>query len=77
MTTKDWRKVFNQLKEKPVILRKYIKNNAPKKRSTGVSVSARCTNCGRYGSHISKYGLHLCRHCFREMALKIGFKKYM
>lgn len=76
MTIKDWRKAFKQLKAKPVILKKYMKHNAPKKRSTGRTVTSKCLNCGRYGGHINKYGLNLCRHCFREMAVKIGFKKY-
>ena len=26
---------------------------------------------------VRKYGLNLCRQCFREVAEKIGFKKYM
>ena len=36
----------------------------------------RCRRCGRYGAVIRKYGLYYCRHCFREVAEKIGFKKY-
>ena len=76
MTIKDWRKAFIQLKAKPAKMKKYMKHNAPKKRSTGMTVSSRCDNCGRYGGHISMYGLNMCRHCFREMAVKIGFKKY-
>jgi ribosomal protein S14 len=76
MTIKDWRKAFVQLKAKPAKMKKYMKHNAPKKRSTGMSVGSKCENCGRYGGHISKYGLSLCRHCFREIAVKIGFKKY-
>jgi len=76
MTIKDWRKAFVQLKAKPAKMKKYIKHNAPKKRRTGMAVSARCENCGRFGGHISKYGLNLCRHCFREIAVDIGFKKY-
>lgn len=75
MTVGDWRKTFKQLKAKPAKLRKYIKHNAPKKRSTGVTVK-RCVRCGRYRGHISKYELNLCRHCFREIATKIGFKKF-
>ena len=75
MTTGDWRKVFKQLKAKPAKLKKYIKHNAPKKRTTGIT-QVRCIQCGRFGGHISKYGLDLCRHCFREIAPKIGFKKY-
>lgn len=75
MTVSDWRKAFKQLKAKPAKLRKYIKHNAPKKRSTGIN-NMKCGRCGRVRGHISKYGLHLCRHCFRELAPKIGFKKY-
>ncbi|HDD70827.1 MAG TPA: 30S ribosomal protein S14 [Candidatus Woesearchaeota archaeon] len=75
MTVSDWRKTFKQLKAKPAKLRKYIKHNAPKKRSVGVTTT-RCARCGRYRSHISKYGIDLCRQCFREVATKIGFKKF-
>jgi len=35
-----------------------------------------CRRCGSYGPVIRKYGLKLCRHCFREVAEKLGFKKY-
>ncbi len=35
-----------------------------------------CRRCGQYGPVIQKYGLMLCRHCFREVAPKLGFKKY-
>lgn len=75
MTTKNWKKAFKQLKVKPVILKKYIKHNAPKKRTTGMALK-RCKRCGRFGGHISKYNLELCRCCFRETATKIGFHKY-
>lgn len=75
MTTSNYNKVFKQLKIKPVKLAKYKKHNAPKKRTTGISLK-RCVRCGRFGAHIKKYGLGLCRHCFREIATKIGFKKY-
>jgi len=75
MTTSDYKKVFKQLKNKPIKLKKYIKHNAPKKRSTG-ELLKKCRRCGRTGAHISKYNLELCRQCFREIATKIGFKKY-
>lgn len=75
MTIKDWKKTFKQLKAKPIALQKYIKHNAPKERSTGFS-KKRCVRCGRFGAHISKYGLELCRCCFREIAMNIGFKKF-
>jgi small subunit ribosomal protein S14 len=75
MTASDYRKVFKQLKSKPVKLKKYMKHNSPKKRSCGENLW-RCRRCGRTGGHIKKYGIGLCRQCFREIATKIGFKKY-
>ena len=75
MTTSDYRKIFKQLKAKQVVLKKFLKHNAPKERSCGINLK-RCIRCGRTRGHIRKYGLNLCRQCFREIATKIGFKKY-
>lgn len=75
MTTSNYTKVFKQLRNKPVKLAKFKKHNAPKKRSHGV-FARRCKRCGSTRAHIQKYGLHLCRRCFRDIAFKIGFKKY-
>ena len=75
MTASNYKKVFKQLKAKPAKLKKYTKHNAPKKRSCGKNLKV-CRRCGRKGGHIDKYGLDLCRQCFREIATKIGFKKY-
>ncbi len=75
MTTSNHNKVYKQLRVKPVILKKYKKHNAPKKRTTGVSLRT-CRRCGRVGAHIRKYSLQMCRHCFREIAEEMGFKKY-
>jgi ribosomal protein S14 len=75
MTTSDHKKVFKQLKVKPVKLKKYIKHNSPKERCFGKK-SKVCKLCGRHSAHISKYDLNICRTCFRETATKIGFKKY-
>ncbi len=36
----------------------------------------KCQHCGRYGHVYQIYKLKLCRRCFRELAPKIGFKKY-
>ena len=74
MTTSDYKKVFKQLKAKPVKLAKYKKHNAPKPRTTGMNFK-HCRRCGRTGAHIDMYGLDLCRLCFREVATQIGFKK--
>jgi SSU ribosomal protein S14P len=35
-----------------------------------------CVRCGRKRSIVRRYGMHLCRACFREIAKDIGFKKY-
>lgn len=75
MTVSDWKKIFKQLKNKPVKLAKFLKHNKPKQRKFGIA-SKKCERCGRFGGHISSYGLNLCRQCFREIAEQIGFKKY-
>ncbi|MEK6853082.1 MAG: 30S ribosomal protein S14 [Nanoarchaeota archaeon] len=75
MTTSDYKKAFTQLDHKPVKKAKYLKFNSPKKRSCGVALR-KCRNCGRTRGHINKYGLNICRQCFREMALGLGFKKF-
>ncbi|PIN70501.1 30S ribosomal protein S14 [Candidatus Woesearchaeota archaeon CG11_big_fil_rev_8_21_14_0_20_43_8] len=67
--------MLGQLKGKPAIYKKYIKENAPKDRSCGIA-RIRCRRCGRHRGHIKKYGLGLCRQCFGEIAQKIGFKQY-
>lgn len=75
MTAKNWSKVFNQVKHKKTKLAKVIKFNKPKDRKMGIA-KVKCRNCGRRGAHVSKYGLHVCRQCFRDIARSIGFKKY-
>ena len=75
MTTKSYTKVFKQLKSKPVKLAKVKKHNAPKLRSCG-KAQGKCRRCGSSRAHIQKYGLKLCRKCFREIAKSIGFRKY-
>ncbi len=75
MSYSNYKKPFKQLKAKPLKLKKYIKHNAPKERSCGRSLKP-CSRCGRIGGHVAKYGLNLCRQCFRDIASKIGFKKY-
>ncbi|MBI2651654.1 30S ribosomal protein S14 [Candidatus Woesearchaeota archaeon] len=75
MTYSNYRKALKQLKVKPVKLKKFLKHNSPKKRSCGIALKP-CGRCGRIRAHISSYGLHLCRQCFREIATSLGFKKY-
>ena len=75
MTTSDYKKVFRQLKAKPTKLKKFLKHNKPKDRSCGIALR-HCRRCNRTGGHIRKYGVGLCRQCFREIATSLGFKKY-
>lgn len=75
MTASDWRKTLKQLERKPAVMQKFLKHSKPKDRKMGIA-KMKCEKCGRFGAHISSYGLHLCRHCFREIAEEIGFKKY-
>ena len=75
MTASDWRKITKQLKNKPAVLKKFLKHNKPKNRKFGVA-AFKCEVCGKFGSRVSSYNLNLCRHCFRELAVELGFKKY-
>lgn len=36
----------------------------------------KCRFCGNARAVIRKYGLHICRRCFREVAERINFRKY-
>jgi len=75
MTAGSYKKVFKQLKNKPAKLKKFLKHNAPKRRTFGIN-SKPCRVCGRLGAHIQKYDIQLCRQCFRDYAARLGFKKY-
>ena len=75
MSTSNWKKAFTQLDEKPDIKKKYIKHNSPKKRAHGIATRA-CKLCGSHRAMISKYGLNVCRKCFRQNAQDLGFKQY-
>ncbi|MHA1521989.1 MAG: 30S ribosomal protein S14 [Promethearchaeota archaeon] len=35
-----------------------------------------CRRCGSHRGLIRRYGLDICRRCFREVARNMGFKKY-
>jgi small subunit ribosomal protein S14 len=35
-----------------------------------------CRRCERTEGLVSKYGIFLCRQCFREIARSMGFRKY-
>ncbi len=36
----------------------------------------KCKVCGNVRGLIRKYGLHVCRRCFREVAEHMNFRKY-
>ncbi|KAK0556363.1 40S ribosomal protein S29 [Tilletia horrida] len=40
------------------------------------SMLIHCRVCGNQGGIIRKYGLDICRQCFREKSDSIGFAKY-
>jgi len=75
MTSSDYRKMLKQLEMKPVKMKKFLKHNSSKTRRFG-KATKRCTICGNPRGHIKKYGLDLCRRCFRLNAVKLGFKKF-
>ncbi|PWY99424.1 putative RPS29B-ribosomal protein S29.e.B [Testicularia cyperi] len=45
----------------------------PRKNAKG---ARQCRVCANQGGIIRKYGLDICRQCFRERADQIGFKKF-
>jgi len=51
------------------------KYRPPKERKYGKG-SRQCRICGTHEAIIRKYKLLICRRCFREVAEKLGFKKY-
>jgi len=75
MTTSNWQKAFKQLDAKPVVKQKFIKHNAKKVRTCG-KTTVQCVSCGSFRAINGKYGLNLCRKCFRDFAQTLGFKKY-
>ena len=77
MTTSDPNKMLKQLVKKPQKMRRFKKYNLSKPRSCGRQKS-KCERCGRtgVGGFVGQYNLRYCRCCFREIATKLGFKKY-
>ena len=75
MTVSSYKKMLKQLSSKPAIMARYLKHNKPKARKIGKGIK-QCENCLNTRGHIAKYGINMCRKCFREYAIKLGFKKY-
>jgi small subunit ribosomal protein S14 len=64
-----------QIEEKPTKLARFMKFNRPKDRKFGRNAFP-CRRCGKTEGVINKYGIRYCRQCFREVAEKLGFKKF-
>jgi len=50
-------------------------SDKPKEKKYGKG-SRRCRRCGTHVAVIQAHDIFLCRRCFRELAPKLGFKKY-
>ena len=72
MTYSNYKKALKQLKAKPVKLKKFLKHNAPKKRSCGVSLK-RCGRCGRKKGQIKKLENAFDRVSFSDIFASIIF----
>lgn len=71
----DFRKSLKIYQNKPGKMKKVLKHNTRKERTTGYG-KVRCIRCGNMGrSLIRKYDLNICRRCFREVAKEMGWKK--
>ncbi|MCS7112269.1 MAG: 30S ribosomal protein S14 [Ignisphaera sp.] len=51
------------------------KFRAPAERRYGRGAQV-CRRCGNRDAIIQKYGIYLCRQCFREVAGIMGFRKF-
>jgi small subunit ribosomal protein S14 len=77
LTTSDPNKMLKQLTKKQQKMKRFKKYNSAKQRSCGRRTTP-CTRCGRTGTggFVGSYNLKYCRCCFRDIATKLGFKKY-
>jgi small subunit ribosomal protein S14 len=52
-------------------------NNIPTKQKTKLyGCVYGCERCGQMRSLVRRFGLHMCRQCFRDTAATMGFKKF-
>ncbi|MGY5864973.1 MAG: 30S ribosomal protein S14 [Candidatus Thorarchaeota archaeon] len=51
------------------------KKERPKRKKMGKG-NRTCVRCGTHQAIIRSYSLNMCRRCFRETAVKLGFRKY-
>ncbi|MDD3159694.1 MAG: 30S ribosomal protein S14 [Candidatus ainarchaeum sp.] len=70
---KDDRRDYIPVKEKHtlVIVDKHQKKKVGKRNNDKV-----CKICGTRKGFVSKYGLNICRRCFKDNAKRLGFKKF-
>ncbi len=45
-------------------------------KETGKKKPSECRICKTKRGVISKYGLKICRRCFKEIAIDLGFRKF-
>ncbi len=74
MPASTWENMLKQSGHKHGKLLKILKHNKPKERKFGKG-ARRCQRCGRYDGIIRRYGLMLCKDCFKEVAPLLGFAK--
>ena len=75
MTIKSYKKLLKQIESKTAKRTKFLKHSKPHEVKYGKG-KRKCMRCGRFGAHIRKYGLDICRQCFRDVAQGLGFSKY-
>ncbi|MEK6902643.1 MAG: 30S ribosomal protein S14 [archaeon] len=52
------------------------KMKAQQKKRPKTGRNSYCLNCKNNKGMVHKYGINLCRRCFKEFAPMMGFKKY-
>ena len=55
-------------------LKRFLRHSSKKPRKFGADL-IKCSVCGTKIAVIKKYGLNVCRRCFREVAKELGFRK--
>ncbi len=71
----SWEHLLKLHAHKPGTLAKILKHNRPKKRKYGKG-ARKCIICGRHNGLIRKYGIMMCRECFKRYAEQMGWFRY-
>jgi len=53
-----------------------LNSDEGKKNKRADNKNLRCGVCGNNRGLIHKYGLNICRRCFREVGESLGFRKF-